>query len=219
MDFLLLLIVASRESPPLLSPYFLCAHRHVQVDNERVSDFQHYSQGVGGGLHVQEYKWLLPFLLIVECCSDQIGGAADSPSSSAVSAAPRPATQAWWSPPVQRQDGLRATRGMIEALTWPQGRQRHGHVRGWHRRPGHPVCYALFVDPTLITSFGMEPAPSLSSPVWARNLHQGSRVGATCGQVERAPRGRPRNPAVIADNVGDKWATSREWEQTCSVST
>jgi len=157
----------------------------------------------------REYKWLLPFLVIVGVLLwVQIGGPAGFSfiigglcSAAAGYAGMVVATKA------NGKTAFAATRGMNDALTMAF---KGGSVMGMSVVGigvlGILFCYALFEDPTLITSFGMGASSiALFARVGGGIYTKAADVGADLvGKVEAGiPEDDPRNPAVIADNVGD----------------
>ncbi|HQH62706.1 MAG TPA: sodium-translocating pyrophosphatase [Clostridiales bacterium] len=157
----------------------------------------------------REYKWLLPFLLAVGVLliyfiglaagfSFIVGGLC---SAAAGYAGMIVATR------TNGKTAIAATRGMNSALITAF---RGGSVMGMSVVGigvlGIVVCYAIFRDPNLITGFGMGASSiALFARVGGGIYTKAADVGADLvGKVEAGiPEDDPRNPAVIADNVGD----------------
>ncbi|MFA7620438.1 MAG: sodium-translocating pyrophosphatase [Aminobacteriaceae bacterium] len=157
----------------------------------------------------REYRWLLPFLVgigalliyfigVAAGLSFIIGGLC---SATAGYAGMVVATR------TNGKTALAATRGMNEALVTAF---RGGSVMGMSVVGigvlGIVVCYAIFRDPNLITGFGMGASTiALFARVGGGIYTKAADVGADLvGKVEAGiPEDDPRNPAVIADNVGD----------------
>jgi len=180
-----------------------------RVENERVSELSNIIHRGAMAFLYREYKWLLPFLVIVGVLLwVQIGGPAGFSfiigglcSAAAGYAGMVVATKA------NGKTAFAATRGMNDALTMAF---KGGSVMGMSVVGigvlGILFCYALFEDPTLITSFGMGASSiALFARVGGGIYTKAADVGADLvGKVEAGiPEDDPRNPAVIADNVGD----------------
>ena len=210
MDFLLLLIVGITGIAALAFAFISYVRIDMfRVDNERVSELSHIIHRGAMAFLYREYKWLLPFLLIVGVLLwIKIGGAAGFSfiigglcSAAAGYAGMVVATKS------NGKTAFAATRGMNEALTMAF---KGGSVMGMSVVGigvlGILFCYALFEDPTLITSFGMGASSiALFARVGGGIYTKAADVGADLvGKVEAGiPEDDPRNPAVIADNVGD----------------
>ncbi|MDI9369725.1 MAG: sodium-translocating pyrophosphatase [Synergistota bacterium] len=157
----------------------------------------------------REYRWLLPFLVgigalliyfigVAAGFSFIVGGLC---SAAAGYAGMVVATR------TNGKTALAATRGMNEALVTAF---RGGSVMGMSVVGigvlGIVVCYAIFRDPNLITGFGMGASTiALFARVGGGIYTKAADIGADLvGKVEAGiPEDDPRNPAVIADNVGD----------------
>ncbi|MBL3539084.1 sodium-translocating pyrophosphatase [Aminivibrio sp.] len=210
MDFLLLLIVGITGIAALAFAFISYVRIDIfRVDNERISELSHIIHRGAMAFLYREYKWLLPFLLIVGVLLwVKIGGSAGFSfiigglcSAAAGYAGMVVATKA------NGKTAFAATKGMNEALTMAF---KGGSVMGMSVVGigvlGILFCYALFEDPTLITSFGMGASSiALFARVGGGIYTKAADVGADLvGKVEAGiPEDDPRNPAVIADNVGD----------------
>ena len=210
MDFLLLLIVGITGIAALAFAFISYVRIDMfRVENERVSELSNIIHRGAMAFLYREYKWLLPFLVIVGVLLwVQIGGPAGFSfiigglcSAAAGYAGMVVATKA------NGKTAFAATRGMNDALTMAF---KGGSVMGMSVVGigvlGILFCYALFEDPTLITSFGMGASSiALFARVGGGIYTKAADVGADLvGKVEAGiPEDDPRNPAVIADNVGD----------------
>jgi K(+)-stimulated pyrophosphate-energized sodium pump len=210
MDFLLLLIVGITGIAALAFAFISYVRIDMfRVENERVSELSNIIHRGAMAFLYREYKWLLPFLVIVGVLLwVQIGGPAGFSfiigglcSAAAGYAGMVVATKA------NGKTAFAATRGMNDALTMAF---KGGSVMGMSVVGigvlGILFCYALFEDPTLITSFGMGASSiALFARVGGGIYTKAADVGAALvGKVEAGiPEDDPRNPAVIADNVGD----------------
>lgn len=157
----------------------------------------------------REYRWLLPFLVIVGAALwVKIGAAASISfvigglcSAAAGYAGMVVATRS------NGRTSFAATHGVNSALTMAF---RGGSVMGMSVVGigvlGIVVCYVVFNDANVIASFGMgASAIALFARVGGGIYTKAADVGADLvGKVEAGiPEDDPRNPAVIADNVGD----------------
>ena len=210
MDFLLLLIVGITGIAALAFAFISYVRIDMfRVENEKVSELSDIIHRGAMAFLYREYKWLLPFLGIVGVLLwVQIGGAAGFSfiigglcSAAAGYAGMVVATKA------NGRTAFAATRSMNDALTMAF---KGGSVMGMSVVGigvlGILFCYALFEDPTLITSFGMGASSiALFARVGGGIYTKAADVGADLvGKVEAGiPEDDPRNPAVIADNVGD----------------
>ena len=210
MDFLLLLIVGITGIAALAFAFISYVRIDMfRVENERVSELSNIIHRGAMAFLYREYKWLLPFLVIVGVLLwVQIGGPAGFSfiigglcSAAAGYAGMVVATKA------NGKTAFAATRGMNDALTMAF---KGGSVMGMSVVGigvlGILFCYALFEDPTLITSFGMGASSiALFARVGGGIYTKAADVGADLvGKVVAGiPEDDPRNPAVIADNVGD----------------
>ena len=179
------------------------------VDNPRVVELSEIIHKGAMAFMYTEYKWLLPFLLLVGALlwwgigrpagvAFIVGGLC---SAAAGFAGMVVATRA------NGKTAFAATKGMNEALGMAF---RGGSVMGMSVVGigvlGILACFALFSDPALITSFGMGASSiALFARVGGGIYTKAADVGADLvGKVEAGiPEDDPRNPAVIADNVGD----------------
>ncbi|NLK18861.1 MAG: sodium-translocating pyrophosphatase [Synergistaceae bacterium] len=210
MVFLLLLLVGVTGIAALAYAFITYSRIDMfRVENERVAELSEIIHKGAMAFLYREYKWLLPFLLVVgaalwiwiggaACFSFIVGGLC---SAAAGYAGMVVATRS------NGRTAFAATRGMNEALTMAF---RGGAVMGMSVVGigvlGILVCYAFFEDPNLITSFGMGASSiALFARVGGGIYTKAADVGADLvGKVEAGiPEDDPRNPAVIADNVGD----------------
>lgn len=210
MVFLLLLLVGVTGIAALAYAFITYSRIDMfKVENERVAELSEIIHKGAMAFLYREYKWLLPFLLIVGVALwIWIGGAAGFSfivgglcSAAAGYAGMVVATRA------NGRTAFAATRGMNDALGMAF---RGGAVMGMSVVGigvlGILLCYAFFEDPNLITSFGMGASSiALFARVGGGIYTKAADVGADLvGKVEAGiPEDDPRNPAVIADNVGD----------------
>lgn len=210
MVFLLLLLVGITGIAALAYAYLTYNRIEMfEVDNERVVELSEIIHKGAMAFLYREYKWLLPFLLVVGVSLwIWIGGAAGFSfivgglcSAAAGYAGMVVATRS------NGRTAFAATKGINEALTMAF---RGGSVMGMSVVGigvlGILLCYAFFEDPNLITSFGMGASSiALFARVGGGIYTKAADVGADLvGKVEAGiPEDDPRNPAVIADNVGD----------------
>ncbi|MFA5473478.1 MAG: sodium/proton-translocating pyrophosphatase, partial [Aminobacteriaceae bacterium] len=210
MDFFLLLVVGV--TGILALAFAFVSYRRITrftVENERVAELSEIIHRGAMAFLYREYKWLLPFLIIVGVILwFTIGRAA---GVSFIVGGLCSATAGYMGMVVAtRSNGktaYAATKGMNEALTMAF---RGGSVMGMSVVGigviGILACFAIFQDPTLITSFGMGASSiALFARVGGGIYTKAADVGADLvGKVEAGiPEDDPRNPAVIADNVGD----------------
>ena len=210
MVFLLLLLVGITGIAALAYAYLTYNRIEMfEVDNERVVELSEIIHKGAMAFLYREYKWLLPFLLVVGVSlwiwigvaagfSFIVGGLC---SAAAGYAGMVVATRS------NGRTAFAATKGINEALTMAF---RGGAVMGMSVVGigvlGILLCYAFFEDPNLITSFGMGASSiALFARVGGGIYTKAADVGADLvGKVEAGiPEDDPRNPAVIADNVGD----------------
>ena len=210
MEFLLLLIVGVTGMAGLAFAFISYSRIDMfKVDDEKILELSEIIHKGAMTFLYREYKWLIPFLILVGgLLWGFIGGPAGFSfivgglcSAAAGYAGMVVATKA------NGKTAFAATRGMNEALTMAF---KGGSVMGMSvvgiGVVGILVCYALFEDPNLITSFGMGASSiALFARVGGGIYTKAADVGADLvGKVEAGiPEDDPRNPAVIADNVGD----------------
>jgi len=210
MDFFLLLVVGVTGILALAFAFVSYGRiTRFTVENERVAELSEIIHRGAMAFLYREYKWLLPFLIIVGVILwFTIGSAA---GVSFIVGGLCSATAGYMGMVVAtRSNGktaYAATKGMNEALTMAF---RGGSVMGMSVVGigviGILACFAIFQDPTLITSFGMGASSiALFARVGGGIYTKAADVGADLvGKVEAGiPEDDPRNPAVIADNVGD----------------
>lgn len=210
MEFLLLLIVGVTGMAGLAFAFISYSRIDMfKVENDKILELSDIIHKGAMTFLYREYKWLIPFLILVGALLwGFIGGSAGFSfivgglcSAAAGYAGMVVATKA------NGKTAFAATKGMNEALTMAF---KGGSVMGMSvvgiGVVGILVCYALFEDPTLITSFGMGASSiALFARVGGGIYTKAADVGADLvGKVEAGiPEDDPRNPAVIADNVGD----------------
>ena len=210
MGALLLLIIGGTGLLALVYAFLAYGKiRSSSVENARVLELSEIiHNGAMAFLH-REYKWLLPFLLVVggilwamigtaSGISFIVGGLC---SAAAGYAGMVVATKA------NGRTAFAATRGMNEALTMAF---RGGSVMGMSVVGigvlGILACFMVFGNAEIIASFGMGASSiALFARVGGGIYTKAADVGADLvGKVEAGiPEDDPRNPAVIADNVGD----------------
>ena len=157
----------------------------------------------------REYKWLFPFVIVVAgLLGWQVG--VSSAVCFVLGALCSAASGFFGMIVATRANGrtsFAATLGVNEALGIAFG---GGSVMGMSVVGigvlGIALCYVLFGDANIITSFGMGASSiALFARVGGGIYTKAADVGADLvGKVEAGiPEDDPRNPAVIADNVGD----------------
>jgi len=210
MDFFLLLVVGVTGVLALAFAFVSYGRiTRFTVENERVAELSEIIHRGAMAFLYREYKWLLPFLIVVGVILLFTIGTA-SGVSFIVGGLCSAAAGYMGMVVATRSNGktaFAATRGMNEALTMAF---RGGSVMGMSVVGigvlGILACFALFPDPAIITSFGMGASSiALFARVGGGIYTKAADVGADLvGKVEAGiPEDDPRNPAVIADNVGD----------------
>ncbi|HCL78836.1 MAG TPA: sodium-translocating pyrophosphatase [Synergistaceae bacterium] len=210
MDLVWLLLVAV--SGVLALGYAFHSYGRIKafvVENEKIVELSEIIHKGAMAFLYREYRWLIPFLLIVgvalwfmispaSSISFVIGGLC---SAAAGYAGMVVATRS------NGRTTFAATHGMNSALSMAF---RGGSVMGMSvvgiGIVGIIVCYLIFKDANVIASFGMGASTiALFARVGGGIYTKAADVGADLvGKVEAGiPEDDPRNPAVIADNVGD----------------
>ena len=179
------------------------------VENDRIVELSDIIHRGAMAFLFREYKWLFPFVIVVAgLLGWQVGVA--SAVCFVLGALCSAASGFFGMIVATRANGrtsFAAITGVNEALGIAFG---GGSVMGMSVVGigviGIAVCYMIFQDANIITSFGMGASSiALFARVGGGIYTKAADVGADLvGKVEAGiPEDDPRNPAVIADNVGD----------------